>query len=222
LAITVSTAWILVLSADRYALAVQTYCVCATICVVVDLAVTVVILAVADLNRWPHAAGADPAGRASAGKVPRPAFALNGGAGRKTGRIAFLGRRDDAIVDNSIAIVVLPVAHFGRGPQIVAHDLPVHAGALALSAFTHRTATSDANPGHVRVRVVNNTVAVIVNAVADLGRGAERVDRTHHVRPGSIADVVSRPLTRLRVAWLAQVGEVLIHAAIAVVVLAVA
>jgi hypothetical protein len=221
-AISVGTAWRLVLSAHRYARAVQTDRGWTTICVIVDLAVAVVVLAIADLSGRPHAPGAHPAVRTVAGKVPRAAFALNGGAGRKTGRIAFSGRRDDAIVDNSIAVVVFPVAHLGRGPDIVAHDLPVHTGALALSAFTHRTATSDANPGHVRVRVVNNTVAVIVNAVADLGRGAERVDRTHHVRPGSVADVVSCPLARLRVARLAQVGEVLIHAAIAVVVLAVA
>jgi hypothetical protein len=221
LAIAVGTARFLVFSAARYALSLEADCGHSTICVVVDLAVTVVVFAVADLNCWPHAAGADPSGRAGAGKIPRKAFALDGGAGRQPRRIAVIRRRDHAIVDNSVAVVVFAIAHFGRGPHIVAHDLPVHAGAHALPAFPHRAAAGDANPRHTRARVVNHTVAVIVDPIADLRHGAERADRARHIRPLSIADVVPRPLTGLGVAWLAQVGEVLIHAAIAVVILAV-
>ena len=165
--IAVGAAWIFVLSATWHTLAVQANRGHTTICVVVDLAVTVVVLAIADLSGWPHATSADPAIHAVACKVPRPAFALKGGARRQAGRIAVTGRWDDAVVDNSVAVVVFPIAHFARGPHTVALDLPVHAGAHPLPAFAHRTATGNANPGHTAVRLVDQSIAVIVNAVTD-------------------------------------------------------
>jgi hypothetical protein len=194
----------------------------ATIGVVVNFAVTVVVPAVADLRSWPHAAHAGPAVRALALKVPRLAFALQGSTRGQTGGIAGAGRRGHAIVDASVAVVILSVAHLGRGTNIVAHDVPAHARADPLLTFADGAAAGHANPGHAIVRLINQPVAIIVNAVADLGRGNERADRTLHVLAQGVADVLTGPLAGLGVAWQAQIGEVFVYAAIAVVVLAVA
>jgi hypothetical protein len=221
-AIAVGRARHLELLAARHTLAVQANRGRATIGIVVDSSVTVVVLAIADLEGWPDAARADPAGHARAVKVPRLAFALQGSARRQTGRIAVLRRRSNAFVHAPVAVVVLPVAHLRRGPDIVADDVPAHAFADTLPAFAHCAATGDANPGHAVVRLVDLLVTVVVDPVADLGRRSERTDRTLDVLPQGVADVLARPLARPFVARQPQVGKVLVHSAIAVVVFAVA
>ena len=63
-------------------------------------------------------------------------------------------------------IVILPVAHFGRGPHVIAHDVSAHARADALLTLADVAAAGHANPGHILVRVVNNPIAIVVNAVS--------------------------------------------------------
>jgi hypothetical protein len=222
LAIAVGGAWLLVVRAKRHTLAVQANCANSAIGAIVDLTVTIVVFAIADLRGRPNPSNTDPAGHALTLKMPRLAFALYGRSRRQARRIAATGRRHHAIVDDSVAVVILPVAHFGRGPHVIAHDVSAHARADALLTLADIAAAGHANPGHILVRVVNNPIAIVVNAVTDLGRGADRTDRTLHVCPLGVADVLPRALARRLVARLAQGGKIFVDETVAVVVLAVA
>jgi hypothetical protein len=97
-----------------------------------------------------------------------------------------------------------------------------HTGSHPLLTHTNRAAANFPDPGHTVVHLVNQTVTVIVNAVTDLVAGVERLHATYHLRPRSVADVLARAIARPLVAGLAQARKILVHAAIAIVVLAVA
>jgi hypothetical protein len=150
----VRAAWIFDLRADWNTLTTQADCVLATIGVVVDLAVTVVVLAIANLGGLAHAAHADPAAHALAVEMPWLAFTLQGSAGVQARRIAGIARRDDILIHPTVAVVVLSITGFGRGPYIVnTHDLPGGTDAHALSTFAHSAATGDADPVRLVVGV---------------------------------------------------------------------
>jgi hypothetical protein len=173
LAETVRAAGLLVFPAAWYALTIQANGVQSTVGTLVDLAVTVVVFAIADLGRRPDAAGAHPPVGTLTKEVPWPAFALDGRAGRHTGRVARGPRRGDAVVDAAVTVVILAVAQFGRGPDVVTFDVPIHARARALATFAHGAAAGHADPGQAVFDLVDFPIAVVVEAIANLGRGPQ-------------------------------------------------
>ena len=72
----IRAAWIFDLRTKRNTFAIQANRVLATVGVVVDLAVTVVVFAIADLRGGTHAAHADPTDHPLALEVPCLALAL--------------------------------------------------------------------------------------------------------------------------------------------------
>jgi hypothetical protein len=222
-AVSVGGTWLFVPQAARHALPSHTDQPRATVGPIVDLAVTVVVLAIAYLRGWAHPAHASPAIHAQTLKAPWPAFALQRRPRCQAGWIALGGRENEVIVHDAVAVVVLPVTHLSRAPHLVAaDDVSAHTGSHPLLTHTNRAAANLPDPGHGVVHLVNQTVTVIVNAVTDLGAGVERLHATYHLRPRGVADVLARAIARPLVAGLAQAREILVHAAIAIVVLAVA
>jgi hypothetical protein len=100
--------------------------------------------------------------------------------------------------------------------------VPAHTDSHPLLTHADPTPANFPDPGHVVVRVVNDSIAVIVDAVADLGAGVDRLYATLHLRPRGVADVLARAVACPLVAGLAQARKILVHGAIAIVVLAVA
>src|SRR5262249_2476841 len=128
----------------------------------VDLTVAVVVLAVAGLGRGLHVLVADDAAVLARGGARR-ADALQAG----VARLAALGV---ALVDLAVAVVVEPVAQLDAGLLVLVADgrhgqSGVGAGRAdpLLPGFAAR--------GAAGVALVGLAVAVVVEAVADLGRG---------------------------------------------------
>src|SRR5262249_15634157 len=123
------------------------------------------------------------------------------------------------LVDLAVAVVVHTVAHLGRG-----RPAP-HALHRAVDAV-HDTHLAVADGGAARLAfagdvVVDDAVAVVVDAVADLGRaacaaGADQAQRAHALQRARGAHAGAHVARR------AHAGDVVVHRAVAVVVLAVA
>jgi len=222
-AVSVGGTWLFVPQAARHALPSHTDQPRATVGPIVDLAVTVVVFAIAYLSGWAHPAHASPAIHSLTLKAPWSAFALQRRPGCQSGWIALDGWGNEVIVHDPVAVIVLPVTHLSCAPHFVAaHDVPAYTGSHPLLTHTNRVAANFPDTGHTVVHLVDQSITVIVDAVADLGAGVERLHATYHLRPRGVADILARAIARPLVAGLAQAREILVHAAIAIVVLAVA
>ena len=189
----------------------------------VGLAVAVVVHAVADLGRGPDRALAGPPEAAHAGLDAGLTGALRQATGPRRVRLTELAGA--VLVGLAVAVVVLPVAHLhGRADAASALDRAVHAGQGALGAGP---GVLSAGHEHAREALVDLAVAVVVQAVAQLGG---RPHEAHAGAPGGInAGLQARdaePLVRaagLGAALIAGAADLLlVGLAVAVVVGAIA
>src|SRR5262249_28787406 len=174
----------LALGARRGALPVDAQAAAADVGALVDLAVAVVVDAVAHLGRGRAAAHALQAA------VHAEDLALLAVADVRAARLAHAG---DVVVDDAVAVVVEAVAHLGRPARAAGADEAelAHARQRPRRAHARAHVARRAGAGHV---VVDLPVAVVVEPVADLGG---RVD---------LAAALRRPLDAHDLALLALAG----------------
>src|SRR5262249_30244019 len=142
---------------------------------------------------------------------------------RVVGRARHAGVADPrhvAVVDEPVAVVVEAVAHLGAAAAADALEEPVLASVLAAAA---PAGLADRRPRRVG-QVVDDAVAVVVLAVADLGHAGHHRRVAHRALAVGAADEVPGRVAKTHAALArhAEVGEAVVDDAVAVVVLAVA
>src|SRR5690606_6676723 len=175
------------------------------------VAVAVVVDAVARLGRRTGAAHAREAA-ADAGAYPRLAGALRRAAGLAAARVALVG--------HPVAVVVEVVADLRPTGDLVDADQRA-ADALHAPDVAHARAGSTDAPT-LGVALVLLAVAVVVEAVADLGRRGHLAVADHATAGGVAAGRAHRALAGVDPAGDAALGIALVHQPVAVVVGAVA
>jgi hypothetical protein len=184
---------------------------------VVDFAVAVVVETVADFVRRLGVgdalrAGAGVHGVAEIGDALRGA----GGADAESARLAVPAEALQAVVDVTVAVVVEPVAAFGRALELSSTDhAPDFAAPVALAAgATVARVARLTDHGHV---FVDRPVAVVVQVVADLVAG-DAVARAHD-HPGDTGLLAAAAFTDAgHDTRGASAGVALVDLAVAVVV----
>src|SRR5206468_3752725 len=99
--------------------------------------------------------------------------------------------------DHAVAVVVLAIAHFGRGARTaLAHQIPAYASERPRAALPHveptrgRARAAAARAGEDLVGVVDDPVAVVVQAIAGLWDGRAVRAAARNIVDEAIAVVV--------------------------------
>jgi hypothetical protein len=147
----------------------------------VDQPVAVVVHPVADLGRGSHSplardVAVGPAQQGARRTRPLRTIAREGNGVVGDGAGALYR---DIVIGRSIAVVVEPVAHLGRGHHgPCAVDDPARADQHPWFALAHRGPARGADEGHGPI--VDQVIAIVVDAIANLLGGVARARRGRH------------------------------------------